>query len=209
MWLCILFCKQFEFEATFEETQRKKVNHASNLRIHLKTHNGEKANKCNQCDCAFSHVGDLRRHLKTLNWEKSNKCNQCDSVFLMHAIWGNIWKSTVEKSQTNATNVTLPALTQVLWGDIWRDTNQFRMNIIILDTYFQFDEINIKRSSYLPINSIFFSNTGLKRKIALFDIGPTIIIIDIAMMISRSPEDIATDDLAIPKFSVAISSTHQ
>ena len=42
--------------------------------------------------------------------------------FLRQAIWGDIWKHTVEKSQTSATNVTLPALSKVLWGDIWRGT---------------------------------------------------------------------------------------
>ena len=45
---------------------------------HLKTHSGEKPNKCNQCDYASAPAGNLRRHLKTHSGEKSNKCNQCD-----------------------------------------------------------------------------------------------------------------------------------
>ena len=61
-------------------------SHASNLRLHLKTHSGEKQYKCNQCDYACSHVGDLRRH----------------------------FKRTVEKSQTDAHNVTLPLLRQAI-----------------------------------------------------------------------------------------------
>ena len=40
----------------------------------------------------------------------------------MHTIWDNFWKHTVEKSQTNATSVTLHALIQVLWGHIWKRT---------------------------------------------------------------------------------------
>ena len=32
------------------------------------------------------------------------------------AIWGDIWKCIVEKSQTNATNVTLHLLGQAIWG---------------------------------------------------------------------------------------------
>ena len=48
------------------------------LRRHLKTHSGEKPNKCNQCDFASTEAGNLRRHLKTHTGEKSNKCNQCD-----------------------------------------------------------------------------------------------------------------------------------
>ena len=41
---------------------------------------------------------------------------------LRQAIWGHIWKHTVEKSQRNATNVTLPLLGQALWGDILKHT---------------------------------------------------------------------------------------
>ena len=40
----------------------------------------------------------------------------------MQAIWGDIWKFTVEKNQTNATSVTMHPLLQVIWGDIWRST---------------------------------------------------------------------------------------
>ena len=36
----------------------------SYLRTHLKTHNGEKSNKCNQCDFAFFQSSNLRTHLK-------------------------------------------------------------------------------------------------------------------------------------------------
>ena len=47
----------------------------------LKTHSGEKSNKCNQCDFASSQAANLRRHLKMHSGEKSaNKCNQCDFV---------------------------------------------------------------------------------------------------------------------------------
>ena len=33
-----------------------------------------------------------------------------------------MWKCTVEKSRTNATNVTMPPLRQAIWGDIWKHT---------------------------------------------------------------------------------------
>ena len=36
--------------------------------------------------------------------------------------WGDIYKHTVEKSQTNVTNVTMHPLKQVIWGDIWKHT---------------------------------------------------------------------------------------
>ena len=40
----------------------------------------------------------------------------------MQAHWGHMRKCTVEKSQTNATNVTLHLLGQTIWGDIWKHT---------------------------------------------------------------------------------------
>ena len=51
------------------------------LRVHLKTHSGEKLNKCSQCDFASSRAVNLRKHLITHRGEKQNKCNQCDYAF--------------------------------------------------------------------------------------------------------------------------------
>ena len=36
--------------------------------------------------------------------------------------WGHIWKRTVEKNQTNATNATFPLFRQAIWGYIWKPT---------------------------------------------------------------------------------------
>ena len=41
-------------------------------------------NKCNQCDYASFQAGHLREHLKTHSGEKSNKCNQkCIGKFIV------------------------------------------------------------------------------------------------------------------------------
>ena len=63
-------------------------------------------------------------------------------------------KHTVEKSQTSATNVTLPALSKVLWGDIWRGTVKkgekflcHRTHIKVLRVRIQI-EINISRFTF-------------------------------------------------------------
>ena len=41
---------------------------------------------------------------------------------LGQTVWGHIWKHTVEKSQTNATNVTLHPLRQAIWRNTWTCT---------------------------------------------------------------------------------------
>ena len=48
------------------------------LRRLLKTHSGEKPNKCNQCTHASSQAGKLRRHFITHSEEKQIICNQCN-----------------------------------------------------------------------------------------------------------------------------------
>ena len=87
---------------------------ADDLRIRLKTHNGENSNKCNY---ASSHSGYLRKHLKVYTGKKSHKCNQCNyvsshtGVFQITSRFENTqWSQTIN-SQTIATNVTLLALT--------------------------------------------------------------------------------------------------
>ena len=41
---------------------------------------------------------------------------------LRQAIWWHIWKHILDKSHINVTNVTMPPHRQVIWGDIWNRT---------------------------------------------------------------------------------------
>ena len=63
-------------------------NWEEGLRTHLKTTNGEKSNKCNQCNYSTAYASALRTHLKKHSGEKSNKCNQCDYA---SSDAGNLW----------------------------------------------------------------------------------------------------------------------
>ena len=67
----------------------------------LNTHSGEKTN------ATIINSGDLRRHLKAHSGERSNKCNQCDFAFIQAGNLRPHLKLRVERSQTNATDVTL------------------------------------------------------------------------------------------------------
>ena len=49
-------------------------------------HSGDKLNKCNQCDYAFSQAGHLRIHFKTHSGEKSNNVPNVTLHLLMWAI---------------------------------------------------------------------------------------------------------------------------
>ena len=82
---------------------------AGNLSRYLKTHSGEKSNKCNQCDFACTDRSSLWRHFKTHRGEKLNKCNQCD---FMSCRADNL--RTHLKNQTNAANVTMHPHTHII-----------------------------------------------------------------------------------------------
>ena len=61
---------------------------------------------------------------RVANVHRKNQTNATCVIIhlLMQAIWGHIWKCTVEKSQTNATCVIMHPLMQVLWRHIWKHT---------------------------------------------------------------------------------------
>ena len=44
------------------------------MRFGIKTHSGEKSNKCSQCEYAFSHAGNLRTHMKIQQCDFDNQC---------------------------------------------------------------------------------------------------------------------------------------
>ena len=88
---------------------QKSFNDAAHLRIHLKTHSGTKPHKWNIWDYASTDTGRLRRHTKfTLEKSRTNACNVTLHVF-KQLIWEDTWRLTLEQSHTNASNLCIQA----------------------------------------------------------------------------------------------------
>ena len=64
------------------------------------------------------------------------------------AIWGGIWKCTVEKSQVNVTNVTLHPLRQAIWGGVWKRTVEDAGNLRRLLKIHSGEKLNICSQCY-------------------------------------------------------------
>ena len=106
---------------------------ASNLKKkkHLKMHSGEKSNKCNQCDYASSRAGSLRRHLKTHSGEKSNKCSQCGFSCSLPSSLRRHMKRHVEKGEN--------------WADpprTWVKPRKYWESLTLIDFKFTKKDIN-------------------------------------------------------------------
>ena len=69
-----------------------------------------------------SRTGHLSTRLITHSEEKPEKCNQCYLYSIRQAIWGDIFKDSVEKSQTNVTSVIIHLLVHTIWRHIWKHT---------------------------------------------------------------------------------------
>ena len=60
-----------------------------------------------------------------LTLEKNHtNANNATMYQLRQAIWGNIWKLTLVKNRTNVTNVTMHLFMQAIWGNIWKLTQE-------------------------------------------------------------------------------------
>ena len=135
VWLCIFSGRSSEdpFENTWWKKSYKfnQCNYASfqavDLRKHLEKHSGEKSNKCNQCDFASSRAGHLRTHFKTHTGDKSKNATNVIMQTLRPAIWGNIWKSTAEKSQIQP--VWICPLLGKQFGDTFENKHQRKVKM--------------------------------------------------------------------------------
>ena len=69
-----------------------------------------------------SYSGDERRCAQCTVEKNQTNATNVTMQHLIQALWGHIWKYTVEKIQKGATNVTMHPLLLAIWGHIWKLT---------------------------------------------------------------------------------------
>ena len=79
-------------------------SNSCDFKRHLTTHSGEKPKKCNECDNASSQAGHLKTRVKTYCEENQTSATSVILYPIRQKIWGDIWKHTVKKSQTNTSS---------------------------------------------------------------------------------------------------------
>ena len=101
-WLCLLYGYLFE-----DWGLRKKTHNWVNQR-----------NAANVTMHAYRQViwRDIRKYILEKNLTNADKCRQMQTLPpLIDAIWGLIWKYTVEKCQINAIYVIMQSILQAIW----------------------------------------------------------------------------------------------
>jgi uncharacterized Zn-finger protein len=56
----------------------KRFAQGGNMKVHMRTHTGERQYQCSVCQKNFPRSQDLRRHMLTHSQEKPYKCSRCD-----------------------------------------------------------------------------------------------------------------------------------
>ena len=131
-------------------------SYASALNRHWKTHTGERPNKCNQCDYATSCADVLKTHLKTHSGKSQTNATNVTMPILGQAIWGHIWKRTVGRSQIIAINATLHPCMQ------WRKVKQMQPVWICLWSLSQHLKMHLGKSQIDAID-VTFENTQWRK----------------------------------------------
>ena len=76
----------------------KSFKQGGDLKVHKRTHSGERPYQCNVCEKSFKRGGDLKVHKKTHSEERPFHCNVCGKSF-RHGTYLKVHKGYIlEKS---------------------------------------------------------------------------------------------------------------